>query len=61
MSLAVFIGLTIMLFGFAAAMTGHALAANWRPLWQLFFYTALLGLANRFLVYALFDGDPRSH
>ncbi len=53
----VFVGVTVMLFGGAAALAGQALAANWRPRWQIFAYGLLLGLANRFLVYALFDGD----
>jgi len=53
----VFIGLTLGLFGFAATMTGLALASNWRPWWQVIFYGLLLGVADRFLVYALFDGE----
>lgn len=52
----VYIGLTLFVFGFAAVMTGVALANNWRPFRQVLFYTVLLGAADRFLVYALFDG-----
>lgn len=53
---AVFFGLTLCVFGFAAVMTGLALANNWRPWRQVLLYTVLLGAADRFLVYALFDG-----
>lgn len=53
----VFIGVTVFLMGFAAYMTGQSLANTWKPLWLLFLYTALLGLADRFLTFALFDGE----
>ncbi len=55
-SLAVFIVLTVIIFGFAAYMTGHGLAATWRPWWQALPYAVLLGLANRFFIFALFEG-----
>ena len=54
---AVYLGLTLVVFGFAAVMTGVALADNWRPWWQLLGYTLLLGAADRFLAYALFGGE----
>lgn len=41
-------------------MTGQALANTWRPLWQALAYTLLLGVADRFLVFALFDGQLSS-
>lgn len=56
-SLAVFIGLTIVVMGFAAFMTGQALANTWKPVWHPVIYCILLGLADRFLTYALFDGE----
>lgn len=56
----VFLGLTCMVFGGAGFMMGQALARTWRPLWQLFPYGLGLTLFNRFLVYALFDGDGLS-
>ncbi len=56
-SIAVFIGITCVLAGGAAWMTGQALAANWRPAWQAVGYSLLLGLADRFIIYALFDGE----
>ena len=55
-SLAVSIGLTLVLGGGAAVLTGQAIAGSWRPMWQLPFASLGLGLADRFLVYALFDG-----
>ena len=51
-----FFGLTVLLFGAAAMATGRALARNWRPVWQTIPYALLLGLGDRFLLYALFDG-----
>ena len=53
----VFIGVTFVLSGFAAYMTGQALAATWRPVRQVFLYGLLLGLADRFLTWALFQGE----
>lgn len=53
----VFLCLTIVLMGGAGYATGQALASRWRPTWQLVLYSLLLGGADRFLVYALFDGN----
>ncbi len=55
-SLAVFIGVTVILMGGAAYMTGQAVANTWRPIWQVFSYCLLLGFGSRFLIYALFGG-----
>ena len=52
----VFIGLTVVIMGGAGGLTGQALARGWRPAWQIFPYSALLGLLDQFLGYALFDG-----
>ncbi|MGB0695962.1 MAG: DUF6867 family protein [Rhodospirillaceae bacterium] len=52
-----FLLFTCGLSGWTAYMTGQALAATWRPLWQIYPYGVLLGVANRFFVYALFDGE----
>ncbi|MGO8914855.1 MAG: DUF6867 family protein [Stellaceae bacterium] len=52
-----FLGLTVLLFGAAALATGRALALAWRPAWQALPYALLLGLGDRFLLYALFDGE----
>ena len=56
-SLAVFIGMTCIIAGGAAWMTGQALAATWRPAWQAVGYALLLTLADRFLIFALFEGQ----
>ncbi len=53
-SWAVFIGVTLVLFGGAAFMTGQALGATWRPVWQVIVYGALLGVADRLLGFLLF-------
>jgi hypothetical protein len=53
----VFFGLTLLLFGAAAMASGRALARNWRPLWQAVPYTMLLAAADRFLLFALFEGE----
>jgi len=52
-----FFGLTVLLFGAAAMASGRALARNWRPLWQAVPYTMLLAAADRFLLFALFEGE----
>jgi hypothetical protein len=56
-SLGVFIGLTVVVAGGAAIMTGRALADGWKPVWQVVFACFGLDLANRFLAYALFGGE----
>ena len=55
--LGVFIGMTVCVMGFAAYMTGQAVANTWKPAWHAIAYTLLLGLVDRFLVYALFEGQ----
>ena len=52
----VYLGLTVCLMGFAAFMTGQATAVTWKPAWHCLAYALLLGLADRFLAYALFRG-----
>lgn len=52
----VFIGLTLVLVGGAAMLAGRAIAANWKPAWQVVASALGLALADRFLVYALFEG-----
>ena len=59
-TLPVFIGVTLVLMGAAAYMTGQALAGKWRPSWQVYAYCVLLGLGDRFAVFALFQGDLAS-
>jgi hypothetical protein len=52
----VFIGITLMFAGGCAFMTGNALARTWRPWWHGLAYGLLLGCADRFICFALFDG-----
>ena len=54
-SLGVFLLITVVLGGGAAWLTGRAIAATWRPAWQVAVYTLILGLAVRFVHFALFD------
>ena len=53
---AVFGLFTVLLMGGAAYMTGQAVASTWRPIWQAVAYSLLLGVADRFLIFALFQG-----
>lgn len=56
-TLPVSLGITLVLAGGCASMTGRALALNWRPDWQVLPYCLLLALADRFLIFALFGGE----
>ena len=56
-SFGVFIGLTVIIIGGAAIMTGRALADGWQSPLQVVFACFGLALADRFLVYALFGGE----
>lgn len=51
-----FLVVTVFLGCGASFLMGQALASTWRPHWQLFVYSAILGLADRFLNFALFEG-----
>ncbi len=55
-SFVVFILVTVILGGGAAALAGRAIAMTWRPWWQIFPYSVVLGAAVRFLHFALFGG-----
>ena len=46
---------TAIMVGFAAFVTGRALASTWRPMWQMIPYGLMLGITDRFLVWGLFD------
>jgi len=52
-----FFGMTVLLFGLAAWATGQALAQTWRPAWQTVPSALGLAMADRFLLYALFDAE----
>jgi predicted membrane metal-binding protein len=47
---------TVLMGGWAAWMTGRAIALTWRPVWQVIVATLLLGAVVRFFHYALFEG-----
>jgi hypothetical protein len=51
-----FLLVTIVLGGGAATLAGRAIAATWRPWWQVVVYALILGGAVRFIHFALFDG-----
>ncbi len=51
-----FVLVTLLLGGVAAWQTGRAIAQTWRPFITLALYAVLLGLAVRFIHFALFEG-----
>jgi len=55
-SLGIFVLVTILLGGGAAVLAGRAIAATWRPWWQVVIYMLILGGAVRFIHFALFGG-----
>ena len=55
-SFGVFFALTVCIAGGAAFMSGRSLAAKWRSPIQPVLYMLLLGLADRFFHFGLFEG-----
>jgi hypothetical protein len=53
-SFGVFVLVTIILGGGAAALSGRAIATTWRPWWQVVAYSFILGTAVRFIHFSLF-------
>ena len=51
----VFLLCTVLLGGAAAYVTGKAIAETWRPFWQVIAYGLTIGLAVRFIHFALFE------
>jgi hypothetical protein len=51
-----FVLVTCLMGGWAAWMTGRAIAITWRPVWQCIAAMAVLGAVVRFFHYALFQG-----
>lgn len=51
-----FLLVTVIMGGWAAWMSGRAVALSWKPPVQLFFYIILLGMLVRFIHFALFQG-----
>jgi hypothetical protein len=59
-SLGVFLLVSVVMGGGAAWLAGRAIAATWRPWWHVALYMAILGLAVRFMHFALFDSKMLS-
>jgi len=55
-SLGVFLLVTVILGGGAAALAGRAIAQTWRPWWQIIAYMLMLGCVVRFFHFSLFSG-----
>jgi len=55
-SFGVFLLVTVILGGGAAALAGRAIASTWRPWWQVAGYMLILAAAVRFIHYSLFGG-----
>jgi hypothetical protein len=55
-SFGVFVLVSLILGGGAAALAGRAIALTWRPWWQIAAYMLILGAAVRFFHFALFRG-----
>ncbi len=55
-SVGVFLFVTVMLGGGAAALAGRAVAKTWRPWWQIIAYGFILGFAVRFIHFSVFAG-----
>jgi ABC-type transport system involved in multi-copper enzyme maturation permease subunit len=55
-SFGVFLLVSIVLGGGTAALSGRAIAATWRPWWQVVVYSFILGFAVRFIHFSLFGG-----
>lgn len=55
-SFGVFLLVTLLLGGAGAWMSGRAIARTWRPWWMVALYMLVLGLAVRFVHFALFEG-----
>jgi hypothetical protein len=51
-----FLLVTVVLGGGAAWLAGRAIAQTWRPRWMVIAYMLVLGLAVRFIHFALFSG-----
>lgn len=52
----VYFTVAFVVAGFAAWMTGAAVASTWKPVFQVVAYCILLAFACRFLIFALYEG-----
>jgi len=55
-SVGIFILVSVIMGGGAAWLAGRAVAATWRPWWQIVVYMLILAAAIRFIHFALFEG-----
>src|SRR6266403_4211172 len=55
-SLGIFLLVSVFMGGGAAWLAGRAIASTWRPWWHVAGYMLILGLAVRFIHFALFEG-----
>ena len=55
-SFGVFVLVTVVLGGGAAWLAGRAVAATWRPWWQVVIYMLILGAVVHFIHFSLFGG-----
>jgi len=56
-SLGVFLLVSVLLGGGAAALSGRAIAETWRPWWQVVGYSFILGAVVRFFHFSLFGAS----
>ena len=56
-SLTVFFIVSVGLFGLTGYAIGQAIAKNWQSVWLIIWYSCLLGGFERFLLFALFEGE----
>ena len=55
-SVGIFILVSVIMGGGGAWLAGRAIAATWRPWWQIAVYMLILAAAVRFIHFALFEG-----
>jgi uncharacterized membrane protein YhaH (DUF805 family) len=51
----VFLLVTVIMGGCTAYVSGKAIAETWRPAWHAIAYALIIGLAARFIHFALFE------
>ena len=56
-SLLLFLFVTVGLGGGAAALAGRAIAATWRPWWDVLKYMLLLAVAVRFVQFSVYQSE----
>jgi Domain of unknown function (DUF6867) len=55
-SIGLFLLVSIVMGGAAAWASGKSIAQTWRPAWMVIPYMLILGMAVRFIHFALFEG-----